>query len=92
MGVEAKKIRETHPGVLAVSGPQAYEEVVGAVHRHVPPKQGHDPFTDLVPPQGIKLTPRHYAYLKISEGCNHSCTFCIIPDMRASWSADPSGM
>jgi ribosomal protein S12 methylthiotransferase len=91
MGVEAKKIRETHPGVLAVSGPQAYEEVVGAVHRYVPPKQGHDPFTDLVPPQGIKLTPRHYAYLKISEGCNHSCTFCIIPDMRGKLVSRPIG-
>ncbi|HCW91078.1 MAG TPA: 30S ribosomal protein S12 methylthiotransferase RimO, partial [Marinobacter sp.] len=91
MGVEAEKIRETHPGVLAVSGPQAYEEVVGAVHRYVPPKQGHDPFTDLVPPQGIKLTPRHYAYLKISEGCNHSCTFCIIPDMRGKLVSRPIG-
>ena len=91
MGVEAEKIRETHPGVLAVSGPQAYEEVVGAVHQYVPPKKNHDPFVDLVPPQGIKLTPRHYAYLKISEGCNHSCTFCIIPDMRGKLVSRPIG-
>lgn len=75
MGVEADRIRETHPGVLAVSGPHAYEEVVGAVHQYVPPRKEHDPFLDLVPPQGVKLTPRHYAYLKISEGCNHRCTF-----------------
>src|SRR5690554_4832061 len=91
MGVEADKIRETHPGVLAVSGPQAYEEVVGAVHQFVPPAKDHDPFVDLVPPQGIKLTPRHYAYLKISEGCNHSCTFCIIPDMRGKLVSRPIG-
>jgi len=91
MGVEADKIRQTHPGVLAVSGPQAYEEVVGAVHQYVPPKKDHDPFVDLVPPQGIKLTPRHYAYLKISEGCNHSCTFCIIPDMRGKLVSRPIG-
>jgi len=91
MGVEADWIRDTHPGVLAVSGPHAYEEVVGAVHQFVPPKTQHDPFTDLVPPQGIKLTPRHYAYLKISEGCNHRCTFCIIPSMRGDLVSRPIG-
>ncbi len=80
MGVEGDRIREVHPGVLAVTGPHQYEAVVQAVHQVVPPR--HDPFVDLVPPQGIKLTPRHYAYLKISEGCNHRCTFCIIPSMR----------
>ncbi|QDO96297.1 30S ribosomal protein S12 methylthiotransferase RimO [Ferrovibrio terrae] len=80
MGVEADKIRGMFPDVLSVSGPQQYETVVNAVHEAVPPL--HDPFLDLVPPQGIKLTPRHYAYLKISEGCNHSCSFCIIPSMR----------
>jgi ribosomal protein S12 methylthiotransferase len=82
MGVDENEIREIHPAVLSVSGPQQYEQVVGAVHRHAPFDKDHDPFTDLVPPQGIKLTPRHYAYLKISEGCNHKCTFCIIPSMR----------
>jgi ribosomal protein S12 methylthiotransferase len=80
MGVEADKIRGMFPDVLSVSGPQQYETVVNAVHAAAPPL--HDPFLDLVPPQGIKLTPRHYAYLKISEGCNHSCSFCIIPSMR----------
>ena len=80
MGVEAEKIRGMFPDVLSVSGPQQYETVVEAVHEAAPPL--HDPFVDLVPPQGIKLTPRHYAYLKISEGCNHSCSFCIIPSMR----------
>ena len=82
LGVKAEEIRGQFPNVLAVTGPQAYEEVVGAVHEHLPQQRTHDPFTDLVPPQGIKLTPRHYAYLKISEGCNHKCTFCIIPSMR----------
>ncbi len=80
LGVRSEMIRSAHPGVLAVTGPQQYEEVVDAVHAHLPPQ--HDPFLDLVPPQGIKLTPRHYAYLKISEGCNHKCSFCIIPSMR----------
>ena len=73
-------VREAHPKVLAVTGPHATHEVMTAVHAHLP--KPHDPFVDLVPPQGIKLTPRHYAYLKISEGCNHRCTFCIIPSMR----------
>ncbi|KAB7627817.1 30S ribosomal protein S12 methylthiotransferase RimO [Alkalilimnicola sp. S0819] len=82
LGVEEDQIRELHPQVLSVTGPQQYEQVVGAVHNYAPPRREHDPFTDLVPPQGIKLTPRHYAYLKISEGCNHRCTFCIIPSMR----------
>src|SRR3546814_4597638 len=67
-------IREVHPAVLAVTGPQQYEQVVRAVHEAAPPNLKHDPYTDLVPPQGIKLTPRHYAYLKISEGCNHRCS------------------
>ncbi len=82
MGADEQGITGIHPNVLSVSGPQAYEEVVSAVHEVIPPQADHDPFTDLVPPQGIKLTPRHYAYLKISEGCNHGCTFCIIPSMR----------
>jgi len=76
LGVKAEDIQAKYPKVLAVTGPQAYEEVVGAVHTHLPNTQEHNPFIDLVPPQGIKLTPRHYAYLKISEGCNHRCT-CI---------------
>jgi len=82
LGAEAARIHERHPGVLAVTGPHQYEAVVGAVHTHAPMAARHDPFIDLLPPQGIKLTPRHYAYLKISEGCNHSCSFCIIPSMR----------
>lgn len=82
LGAEAARIHEAHPGVLAVTGPHQYEAVVGAVHEHAPLAHAHDPFVDLLPPQGIKLTPRHYAYLKISEGCNHSCSFCIIPSMR----------
>lgn len=82
LGVKAEDIKERFPKVLAITGPQAYEEVVGAVHEHLPYEAEHDPFVDLVPPQGIKLTPRHYAYLKISEGCNHRCSFCIIPSMR----------
>ena len=80
MGVEAEQIRAAHPDVLTVTGPQAFEAVVSAVHQAAPPI--HDPLVDLVPPQGIRLTPPHYAYLKISEGCNHHCSFCIIPSMR----------
>jgi len=80
LGARPERILERHPRVLKVTGPHAYEEVVGAVHEHLPPL--HDPFSDLVPPQGVRLTPRHYAYVKISEGCNNKCTFCIIPDMR----------
>src|SRR3990167_9465623 len=82
MGVEESVIRQVHPSVLSVTGPQQYEEVVRAVHDAAPPKKDHNPYLDLVPPQGVKLTPRHYAYLKIAEGCNHACTFCIIPDLR----------
>ena len=81
LGVHEDQIREAHPSVLSVTGPQQYEQVVAAVHEYAP-KAEHDPYTDLVPEQGIKLTPRHYAYLKISEGCNHKCSFCIIPSMR----------
>jgi ribosomal protein S12 methylthiotransferase len=82
LGVKAADIQAQFPKVLAVTGPQAYAEVVSAVHRFLPFEARHDPFVELVPPQGIKLTPRHYAYLKISEGCNHRCSFCIIPSMR----------
>ncbi|MGI0116907.1 30S ribosomal protein S12 methylthiotransferase RimO [Zooshikella sp. RANM57] len=91
MGVDAETIQQTHPQVLSVSGPQQYEAVVSAVHNHLPPLKEHDPYIDLIPPQGIKLTPRHYAYLKISEGCNHSCTFCIIPSMRGKLDSRPIG-
>jgi ribosomal protein S12 methylthiotransferase len=82
-------IRKAHPQVLAVTGPHAADEVLQHVHAHLP--QPHDPFTSLVPPQGIKLTPQHFAYLKISEGCNHSCTFCIIPSMRGPLVSRPIG-
>ena len=85
LGVKADLIRSRYPEVLAVTGPQRYEEVVEAVHAHLPPRS--DPFVDLLPPQGIKLTPRHYAYLKIAEGCNHKCSFCIIPSMRGRLSS-----
>ena len=87
LGAQPEKILERHPRVLKVTGPQAYEDVMGAVHEHLPPK--HDPFLDLVPPQGIRLTPRHYAYLKISEGCNNKCSFCIIPSMRGLLASRP---
>ena len=80
LGADPKRILERHPRVLKVTGPHAYDDVITAVHQHLPPK--HDPFVDLVPPQGLRLTPRHYAYLKISEGCNNKCSFCIIPDLR----------
>ena len=82
-------VRDAHPNVLAVTGPHATAEVMAAVHAHLP--RLHDPFADLVPPQGIKLTPQHYAYLKISEGCNHRCTFCIIPSMRGDLVSRPIG-
>jgi ribosomal protein S12 methylthiotransferase len=88
MGAEPEKITERYPGVLAVTGPQQYESVVEAVHRAVPPQ--HDPFLDLIPPEGVKLTPRHYAYLKISEGCNNRCTFCIIPKLRGDLVSRPA--
>lgn len=91
MGGNEALIRAAHPDVLAVTGPQQYEQVVGAVHEYVPPSQQHDPYVDLVPPQGVKLTPRHYAYLKISEGCNHRCTFCIIPSLRGDLVSRPVG-
>jgi ribosomal protein S12 methylthiotransferase len=90
-GDDAQSIIALHPKVLSVTGPAAYEEVVRAVHKYVPYTPVHDPFADLVPPQGIKLTPRHYAYLKISEGCNHRCSFCIIPDMRGDLVSRPIG-
>ena len=82
-------VSQMHPSVLAVTGPHATQEVMDAVHRHLP--KPHDPFLDLIPPQGIKLTPKHYAYLKISEGCNHRCTFCIIPSMRGDLVSRPIG-
>ena len=90
MGARPEDIRAVHPAVLAVTGPHAYEQVMAAVHNHLPPAP-HDPHVDLVPPQGIKLTPRHYAYLKISEGCNHRCSFCIIPAMRGDLVSRPAG-
>ena len=88
MGAEPEQIRDRFPDVLSITGPQQYESVVAAVHDAVPP--AHDPFVDLVPPQGIKLTPRHYAYLKISEGCNHRCSFCIIPKLRGDLVSRPA--
>ena len=88
LGAEPEKITQRYPGVLAVTGPQQYESVVEAVHQVLPPR--HDPFLDLVPPEGIKLTPRHYAYLKISEGCNNRCTFCIIPKLRGDLVSRPA--
>jgi len=87
MGAEPEQIRDAYPGVLAITGPQAYESVMSAVHEAIPP--AHDPFLDLVPPQGVKLTPRHYAYLKISEGCHNRCTFCIIPKLRGDLVSRP---
>jgi len=87
-GVEKDRIVAAHPGVLAVTGPHQYEEVVAAVHDAVPPL--HDPFVDLVPPEGLRLTPRHYAYLKISEGCNNRCSFCIIPQLRGKLASRPA--
>lgn len=89
LGAKENEIRAVHPSVLSVTGPQAYEAVMNAVHQHLPPPAQHDPFIDLVPPQGIKLTPRHYAYIKISEGCNHRCSFCIIPSMRGDLVSRP---
>ncbi|WP_374697494.1 30S ribosomal protein S12 methylthiotransferase RimO [Alcaligenes nematophilus] len=91
MGVDEGLIRDVHPSVLSVSGPQQYEQVLRAVREAAPPSLDHNPYIDLVPPQGIKLTPRHYAYLKISEGCNHSCSFCIIPSMRGKLVSRPVG-
>ena len=87
MGAEPEQIRDAFPDVLAITGPQAYESVMSAVHEAIPP--AHDPFIDLVPPQGVKLTPRHYAYLKISEGCHNRCSFCIIPKLRGDLVSRP---
>ncbi len=89
LGAREDEIRARHPSVLKVTGAHAFEDVMAAVHEHLPP--AHDPFTDLLPPQGIKLTPKHYAYLKISEGCNHRCRFCIIPSMRGDLVSRPIG-
>ncbi len=89
LGAKGDIVRKTHPSVLAVTGPHATDEVMSAVHAHLP--KPHDPFADLVPPHGIRLTPKHYAYLKISEGCNHRCTFCIIPSMRGDLVSRPVG-
>ena len=89
LGAQGNTIQEQFPEVLAVTGPHAAQEVMEAVHTHLPPM--HDPYTSLVPPQGIKLTPKHYAYLKISEGCNHRCTFCIIPSLRGDLVSRPIG-
>ena len=93
LGAKEGVIQAAHPSVLAVTGPHDTEGVMSAVHKHLPPQllRRHDPYTDLVPPQGIRLTPRHYAYLKISEGCNHRCTFCIIPSMRGDLVSRPIG-
>jgi ribosomal protein S12 methylthiotransferase len=88
MGAEPEQIEKAHPGVLSITGPQQYESVLEAVHRALPP--AHHPHLDLVPPQGVKLTPRHYAYLKISEGCNNRCSFCIIPKLRGDLVSRPA--
>lgn len=90
LGIKEDEIREVHPNVLAITGPHAYEEVVEQIHTHLP-KPEFNPYADLVPDHGVKLTPRHYAYLKISEGCNHRCTFCIIPSMRGDLISRPVG-
>ena len=89
LGAKGDVVKNTHPSVLAITGPHATDEVMHHVHAHLP--QPHDPFSSLVPPQGIRLTPQHYAYIKISEGCNHSCTFCIIPSMRGPLVSRPIG-
>ena len=89
LGAKGDVVKRAHPSVLAVTGPHATDEVMAAVHQHLP--KPHDPYLDLVPPQGIRLTPKHYAYVKISEGCNHRCTFCIIPSMRGDLVSRPVG-
>ncbi|MBM3609377.1 MAG: radical SAM protein, partial [Alphaproteobacteria bacterium] len=89
MGAQPGEIEARFSNLLAITGPQAYDSVIDAVHKAVPP--AHDPFIDLVPAQGVKLTPRHYAYLKISEGCNNTCSFCIIPDLRGKLVSRPAG-
>ena len=91
LGAQKEIITNAHPKVLGVTGPAAYEQVVNQVHNFLPQNESHDPFIDLVPAHGIKLTPRHYAYLKISEGCNHRCSFCIIPSMRGDLISRPVG-
>ncbi|MFB2539627.1 MULTISPECIES: 30S ribosomal protein S12 methylthiotransferase RimO [unclassified Acinetobacter] len=91
LGKDEQKIRDMHPNVLKVTGAAAYQDVMEAVHEYVPPPPKHNPFVDLVPEQGIRLTPKHYAYLKISEGCNHRCTFCIIPSLRGDLVSRPIG-
>ncbi len=96
LGAQANEILDRHPQVLAVTGPHAYAEVVAAVQQHLPVRsagapRGHDPYVDLLPPQGLRLTPPHYAYLKISEGCNHRCSFCIIPSLRGDLASRPIG-
>ncbi|MBN4063463.1 30S ribosomal protein S12 methylthiotransferase RimO [Cardiobacterium sp. AH-315-I02] len=87
LGAKGDIVKQAHPNVLAVTGPHATDDVMQAIHQHLPAK--HEPFVDLIPPQGIRLTPRHYAYLKISEGCNHRCTFCIIPSLRGDLVSRP---
>jgi len=87
LGAKQDVVQNAHPNVLAITGPHALEEVMTHVHTHLP--KPHDPYTDLVPPQGVRLTPNHYAYLKISEGCNHRCSFCIIPSMRGDLVSRP---
>ncbi len=89
LGAKGNVVAEARPSVLAVTGPHALEDVMAAVHAHLP--KPHDPFVDLVPPQGVRLTPRHYAYLKIAEGCNHRCTFCVIPSLRGDLASRPIG-
>jgi len=89
LGAKGEVVKLAHPSVLAVTGPHATDEVMQAVHRHLP--KPHDPYMDLVPAQGIRLTPKHYAYVKISEGCNHRCTFCIIPSLRGDLVSRPVG-
>jgi ribosomal protein S12 methylthiotransferase len=89
LGAKQGVVKSAHPAVLAVTGPHDTQSVLEAVHEHLP--KPHDPYTDLIPPQGIKLTPKHYAYLKISEGCNHRCSFCIIPSMRGELASRPLG-
>ncbi|MCX7626974.1 MAG: 30S ribosomal protein S12 methylthiotransferase RimO [Methylophilaceae bacterium] len=89
LGAKGSVVKDAHPAVLAVTGPHALQEVMEAVHAHLP--KPHDPYTDLIPPQGIRLTPAHYAYLKISEGCNHRCSFCIIPSLRGDLVSRPVG-
>ncbi len=89
LGAKGDVVKQAHPKVLAVTGPHAADEVMAAVHQHLP--KPHDPYSDLVPPQGIRLTPKHYAYVKISEGCNHRCTFCIIPSLRGDLVSRPVG-